>query len=384
LTRNSEINACLWLTRRPRAIQRENQKRPTDVCEEWEEAVTRAVFAFCAVLLCGHSAWAEDVSFRGKTIKMVVGFASGGGTDAAGRFVAAFLGKHLPGQPTIVVQNIAGADGMTAMNFMTQQANSDGLTITMASGSQADPFHYRKPQSHFDPTKFEVIGGTGLGGTALIISKKAEPRLYDKNAPPVVMGSLSGIPRSGMQMTAWGREFLGWNSKWVVGYRGTNDLMVALERGEIDMTATGSIPITQRLLASGDFKILAQSGTLQDGKMGGRPEFKDAPVITKQMEGKIKNPVEAMSFEYWSTLSAMDKWLALPPDTPEPIVATYRQAFKAMIEDPEFIERTKNSTEFTPTSAEDITDWLKTLGKITPEAINYIGVMLNHQGITAE
>jgi tripartite-type tricarboxylate transporter receptor subunit TctC len=315
---------------------------------------------------------------------MIVGFAAGGGTDTAGRFLAAFLGKHLPGEPTIIVQNIAGADGMTAMNFMTQQTSPDGLTITMGSGSQADPFHYRKPQSHFDPTKFEVIGGTGLGGTALIISKKAEPRLYDKNAAPVVMGSLSGMPRSGMQMNGWGREFLGWNSKWVVGYRGTNDLMVALERGEIDMTATGSIPITQRLLGSGDFKILAQSGTLKDGKMGPRPEFKDAPVITEQMQGKIQNPIEAMSFEYWSTLSAMDKWLALPPGTPEPIVATYRKAFRAMTEDPDFIERTKDSTEFTPTTAKDVADWLKTLNKITPEAINYIGVMLSHQGITAE
>jgi tripartite-type tricarboxylate transporter receptor subunit TctC len=91
-----------------------------------------------------------------------------------------------------------------------------------------------------------------------------------------------------------------------------------------------------------------------------------------------------MSFEYWSTLSALDKWLALPPGTPEPIVATYRKAFKAMMEDPEFIERTKDSTEFTPTTAKDVTDWLKTLSKITPEAINYIGVMLSHQGITAE
>ncbi len=352
--------------------------------EMGEGALIRAVLMFCALLLCSQSVRAEDVSFKGKTIKMVVGFAAGGGTDAAGRFLAAFLGKHLPGEPTIIVQNIAGADGMTAMNFMTQQTNPDGLTITMASGSQADPLHYRKPQSHFDPTKFEVIGGTGLGGTALIISKKVEPRLYDKNAEPVVMGSLSGMPRSGMQMTGWGREFLGWNSKWVVGYRGTNDLLVALERGEIDMTATGSIPITQRLLSGGNFKILAQSGTLRDGKMGGRPEFKDAPVITEQMKGKIQNPVEAMSFEYWSTLSAMDKWLALPPGTPEPIVTTYRKAFKAMTEDPEFIARTKDSTEFTPTTAKDVADWLKTLNKITPEAISYIGVMLSHQGITAE
>src|SRR5258707_769005 len=100
------------------------------------------------------------------------------------------------------------------------------------------------------------------------------------------------------------------------------------------------------------------------------------------MQGKIKNPVHAMIFKYWGTLSARDKWLALLPGTPEPIVAPYRKAFKAMTEDPEFIERTKDSTEFMRTTAKDVTDWLTTLSKITPEAIDYIGVMLGHHGIT--
>jgi tripartite-type tricarboxylate transporter receptor subunit TctC len=327
---------------------------------------------------------AQDVSFQGKTIKMIVGFAAGGGTDAAGRIIASYLGKHLPGGPTVIVQNTPGADGMTAMNFLVQQSSPDGLTITMGSGSQADPMHYRKPQSYFDPTKFKIIGGTGLGGTALIISKSAEPRLFDQTAAPVIMGSLSGMPRSGMQMAAWGREFLGWNLKWVVGYRGTSELMVALERGEIEMTATGSIPITQRLTATGNFKILVQSGTLKDGKIGGRPEFGDAPIVTEQMTGKIKDPMEAMSFGYWSSLNAMDKWLALPPGTPEPIVATYRKAFKAMTEDPEFVEKTKGSTEFVPTTAQDVTDWLEKLSTTTPDAIKFISVMLSHQGINVE
>ena len=66
------------------------------------------------------------------------------------------------------------------------------------------PLLYRKPQSQFDPTKFHFIGGVGRGGTMLMIRKDAEPRLYDKSKPPVIMGSLGGVPRSGMQTTAWG------------------------------------------------------------------------------------------------------------------------------------------------------------------------------------
>src|SRR5438046_774879 len=82
-----------------------------------------------------------------------------------------------------------------------------------------------------------VVGG----GSVLIINKEAEQRLHDKRARPVVMGSPGGIPRSGMQMTVWGSEFLGWNTKWVIGYRGTSELMLALERGEIDMTSTANL-----------------------------------------------------------------------------------------------------------------------------------------------
>src|SRR5260221_715516 len=83
---------------------------------------------------------------------------------------------------------------------------------------------------------------------------------------------LSGLPRSGMQMTAWGIEFLDWNAKWVIGYRGTSELMVALERGEIDMTSTGNLFHVQRLLATGKFKVLAQTGMLKNGRRVARPE----------------------------------------------------------------------------------------------------------------
>jgi tripartite-type tricarboxylate transporter receptor subunit TctC len=341
----------------------------------------RAIVAVLTLAVCGSVSQAEEVSFRGKTIRMIVGFAAGGGTDAAARRISTYLGRHLPGSPTVILQYIPGADGLTAMNYLVQQARPDGLTITMGSGSQADPMHYRKPQSNFDPTKFAAVGGVGLGGTALIIRQNAIPRLYDKTAAPIVMGALSGMPRSGMLMAAWGKEFLGWNVKWVLGYRGTSDLIVALERGEIDMTATGSIPNTQRLTRSGDFTILAQSGTLYRGKLGPRPEFGDASLLPAMINGKISDPVQSMSFDYWSTLNAMDKWLALPPTTPTSIVHSYRAAFKSMTEDPEFIAQVKDSTELTPTTSQDVSEWLEKLGLTTNDAMKFITVMLGHQGI---
>jgi tripartite-type tricarboxylate transporter receptor subunit TctC len=343
----------------------------------------RQIGIWATALLMGMSTASaqEPVSFQGKTVLMVIGYAAGGGTDAAGRLIAASLGKYLPGQPTIVVQNIPGADGMVALNYLVQQSKPDGLTITMGSGTQIDPLHYRKPQAKYDPVKLNFIGGAGKGGTVLIINKDAEKRIFDKKADPVIMGALSGMPRSGMQMTGWGKEFFDWNVKWVVGYRGTNDLTVALERGEIDMTATGTIPLVQKMLATGKFKILAQSGMMENGQFVQRPEFGNAPIISKEMAGKIKDPIAQKGFEYWAALNSMDKWLALPPDTPKPIVEAYRKAFIAMSKDPLYVER---GSDYAPTTHQDIETLVHTLSKTPNESIEFITTMLRGQGLAIE
>ena len=338
-------------------------------------------FAAALLVACCTASAQEPMSFQGKQILMVIGYAAGGGTDAAGRLIAGHLGKYLPGQPTIVVQNVPGADGMVALNYIVQQTKPDGLTITMGSGTQIDPLHSRKPQAKYDVAKFNFIGGAGKGGTVLLINKDAEKRIFDTKSEPVIMGALSGMPRSGMQMTAWGREFLDWNVKWVVGYRGTNDLTVALERGEIDMTATGTIPLVQKMLSTGKFKILAQSGMLEDGKFVPRPDFGDTPIIANDMIGKIKDPIAQKGFEYWTALNMMDKWLALPPGTPQPIVEVYRKAFQEMAKDPDYIKR---GSDYTPVSHTDIENLVQTLSRTPDESLTYISAMLRGQGLAVE
>jgi tripartite-type tricarboxylate transporter receptor subunit TctC len=340
-----------------------------------------ACLAAWGVTVSGASA--EPVSFRGKTITMIVGYPAGGGTDMSGRLIASVLGKHLPGEPAVTTQNVPGAEGMTALNFFVQQTRPDGLTITMGSGSQADPTHYRKPQSHYDPTKFAFIGGVGRGGSALIINTEAEARLHARDAAPVIMGTTSGAPRTNMQMAAWGKEFLGWNLKWVLGYRGTNELFVALDRSEVDMTATSNMTLFSRLLAGGKSKILVQSGTTRAGRLTPRPEFNDAPLMPLLLEGRIKDPIAAKSFEYWLTVhSGPDKWLALPPDTPEAVADLYRDAFSRMANDPEFIERSKKiADDFTPIPYSDVEFWMKALGSTRSEVVEFIAAMMRGQGV---
>jgi tripartite-type tricarboxylate transporter receptor subunit TctC len=340
---------------------------------------------FAGLLGCSAAVAQDTMSFQGKTVTMIIGFAAGGGTDAFGRLTATSLANYLPGAPTVVVRNVPGAEGITAMNYLVQQVTPDGYTIVTAASTTADPLNYRKPQSHFDPTTFVVVGGVGRGGSAILINKEAEPRLYDKQARPVVMGSPAGVPRSGMQMTAWGIEFLGWNAKWVVGYRGTSELMLALERGEIDMTATANLFLIQKMLESGRFKILVQTGTFKNGATVARPDFGEAPTLAKLMEGKISDPLAQQAFAYWGNIASMDKWLALPPKSPKGIVDVYRAAYGKMMQDPEFLERgRKTSDDFDPMLSGEVETLINALAKIPPEAIEYSSVMLRKQGLPGE
>jgi hypothetical protein len=332
----------------------------------------------CAVvslipLLAGGARADEAVSFKDRTITMIIGYAPGGGTDASGRVIAPFLAKHLPGQPTVIVRNMPGADGMTSLNYMTAQTKPDGLTVAMGSSTQVDPINYRKAQVLYDPSKFFYVGGVGRGGNVVVISKAAEKRLLDPTQPPVVMGSIGGWPRSSMQVTAWGIAFLGWNARWVVGYPGTNDVIIALEQGEIDMTATGNLFQIKKLTDSGKFDILSQSGSLENGRFVGRPDFGKTPVFNDQMAGRIADPMGQKAFTYWININAMDKWLGLMPGTPAPIVAAHRTAYAALARDPEFVELGQRiSEDFTPMTYRDVEQLVGALADTPPEVMEYV------------
>jgi hypothetical protein len=348
--------------------------------------MTRLIVSLMSVLLaiCGASAQ-EPPTFRGKTITVIVGSPAGGGTDTSARLITALIAKHLSGKPAMVVRNIPGAEGITSMNYFVKQVAPDGLTLIMGSTTQADPMLYRKPQAQFDPTTFSIVGGVGRGGTVLMIRKEAEARLKDKRAAPAVMGALAGVPRSGMVMTAWGVAHLDWNARWVLGYRGTNDLMVALERSEIDMTTTANLFQIQKLRGTGKFDIVSQSGSLQKGHAVPRPEFGDAPVFASLMHGRIKDQIVQKAFDYWSSLTSLDKWLALPPKTPAAFVRAYRAAYAAAAADPEFAELgRKISGDLDPMAFEDVDILISQLGATPPEAIAAISAMLRRQGIDAE
>jgi tripartite-type tricarboxylate transporter receptor subunit TctC len=322
--------------------------------------------------------------FKNQTIQMVVGAEPGGGTDAAARLVAPFFEKYLPGHPAIIIHNRPGAGGVTALNYVVQQTAPDGLTLIGGGNAQLSPITYRKAHGVYDPRDFVYIGGLGRGGTVLIVNKEHEPRLYDYKQSPLFFGALDGT-RSGEQVVFWGMEYLGWNAKIIVGYRGTNDLSIAMERGEIDMHTTSNMFIINKLMDTGRFKIIAQSGSHIGGRFVERPEFPGVPVLADVIGKRISDPIVSQAFEYWQAFAATEKWLGLRGGTPEDVVAAYRTAFAKMIADPDFIARTTGvADEVTPQDPADVRALVEKMAALSPEAERYLKDLQRKHGPNAK
>src|SRR5258706_11955325 len=117
-----------------------------------------ALLGLLSLLLAGTSANAEGLSFKGKTVTVIVGTTTGGTTDFAARLMGAFLAKYLPGAPTLIIQNRPGAHGLNALSYFAQQARPDGLTVAAGSITQLDPQNYPVAQSRHYPASFPIIG----------------------------------------------------------------------------------------------------------------------------------------------------------------------------------------------------------------------------------
>ncbi|SRR6266567_65053 len=322
------------------------------------------------------------VSFKGKTVTLLIGSDPGGGTDASGRLIALHLRKYLPGEPNIVVQNVPGASGITALNYFVHRTQPDGLTAAVGSISTIDPLIFHNANAQYDPRTFRFAGGFGRGGSVIFVNKSAESRLYDKSAKPVIIGSVQAVPRPAIQPVLWCSEFLGWNATWVNGYRGTPEVMLALDRGEIDMTSTASIFQIQDRLKGGQLKLVIQTGSLEGGKVVGRAEFGDAPLFPDLIKGKISDPVARKAFDLWTAMNGGDKWLGLAPATPDDIVATYRDAFAKLAVDRSFLEQGERISEgFAPMPARDVESVVQTLADTSPEAVEYTKVLMRKQGV---
>src|SRR6201991_4142768 len=178
--------------------------------------------------------------YAGKTLRVVVGLEAGGTVDTFARTFAGYLRQHIPGNPTIIVQNMPGAGGKTATNYVFERAAPDGLTmlygpwdpLAQALGDQGLRARYEK---------FEFLGGTGdirviYGRRDMIPGGIKSPADIVK-AETVVLGSLNNTDISGL-LPHLALRTLDIKHKLVLGYRGGNDVFLALQRGEVNVHST--------------------------------------------------------------------------------------------------------------------------------------------------
>ena len=271
---------------------------------------------------------AQAPFYEGKTLRVLIASGPGGGTDTAGRLVARYLPKYLPGNPKIIIQNMGGGGGTIANNYFASEVKPDGLTIMQDSSSSVASFVRGGPAIKYDPKKFRVIGGVARPGTLLMIRNDARDRLTNRAAKPVVVGDTDGI-RNWIAMTVWGAEYLGWNLRWIYGYPGSRELQLAIRQGEIDIWATQNAKLVKDLQREGVVQIV---GTEEDQR---RADFPDAPTFLELLGSKKPTGLSWQAYQAWAGAPELDKYLVAPEGTPDHLVKLLRESFMKVMKDPE-------------------------------------------------
>lgn len=232
----------------------------------------------------------------------------------------------------MVIQNIPGGSGTVASNIFTQEAKPDGLTLLMTASGTLGQFTRGGSAIKFDPNKWRSIGSIPRGGSVLMVRKDVRARLNDPKAKPLVVGDSDGI-RTWVAMTVWGAEYLGWNLRWVYGYPGATDMLVALRQGEMDVWSTQNSAHIEGLVKDKVVDFICQ----QDDER--RPGFAEVPTFLEVLGSKKPSGVSWQAYEAWTGDSAVDKFLVAPTGTPDAILNVLRDAFVKMGKDPELADQ---------------------------------------------
>ena len=300
---------------------------------------------------------AETTFYRGKTLTVLINFATGGPTDIEGRLVARFLGRHLPGQPFIVAQNMPGAGGVTGTNYLGEIAKPDGLTMGYFTG-QFFNLLTADPTLRVDLAKFAYIAS--IEGVAVAYMRKdVPPGIQD----PKDMVKAKGLKAGGLSLNSakdvrfrLQLDLLGVPHQYVTGYNSNSDARLALERNEIQFFTEGTpgyrSQVQPRMVKEGlVIPVYADELVTADGQFRPSAEVPDIPSFSQlyqQLFGKLG------SGPLWETLKtinlthAMQRVACVPPNTSPEAVAALRQGYSQMIKDPDFINEFKKVTRSDP------------------------------------
>ncbi len=287
----------------------------------------------------GHAQ--SDSFYRGKQVRIIVGFTSGGIVDLWARLFGQYLGKYIPGNPDFVVQNVAGGGSMIAANQLYNVAKPDGLTLGMVStGLYFDQLMGAK-EVKFDWGRFGWIGSPVRNFEVLTMRADTPYGSVEdirKAAQPPRCGT-TGTGATGHYFPKFVEEALGAKIQIVLGYPGNRDVEMAIERGEVHCYAITKEAFLREpgrsWLKRGFVRALVQGAQKRD------PLFPDTPTIYELME-KYKTPDPLKRFApVLLSPGAFGRPLIAPPKVPADRIEILRAAFAKMIADPEFLAETK-------------------------------------------
>ena len=333
-------------------------------------AVVMALFQTMA----GQAVYAQDQFYKGKQIRIIVGLSSGGGYDRAARMIARHIGKYIPGNPDLVVQNMPGAGSVTAANYAWGVAKPDGLTLLAPHNNFYLSQLSGQKEVQFDLPKFQWIGS--LENDDMMIFARADAPF--KSMSEVVRQKITpkcgstGVGSSDYVMSKILEETIEAQIQHVTGYPGSSEIALALERGEVQCmgltisTYYGREPFLT-WLKSKFVRFLAQSGRKRDPRVG------DAPTIYELMD-EFKTPATKRRVAEAMLLGG--EWarpLMAPPGTPADRVAVLRTAYEKVAKDPDLIaEAKKMRIDVTPVTGEKLQSMAKEVMVQPPEVIAQI------------
>jgi tripartite-type tricarboxylate transporter receptor subunit TctC len=298
--------------------------------------------------------------YRGKTVNVLIGVGVGGEYDLQARLVARHIGKHIPGNPTVVPQNMTGAGGLKMANYLYNVAPQDGTYIGMIANSFPALQVVGLPGLQFDAVKFNWLGTIAPTVETMAVWHTTGVKTIDDVRKRETIAGASGKGAITYTLPAMMNEVLGTKFKIVTGYSGGNQINLAMERGEVEArnNTWSSWKATKKdWLDHKKITIIVQAGP--------KAADLDAPLV----EDLAKTPEEKQLVELIVSGTQLGRPLATTPNVPADRLAALRAAFVATMKDPEFqAEAAKLNFEVNPV---DGVAMQKVVGKIlsTPKAI---------------
>ena len=287
--------------------------------------------------------------YKGKTVEVYIGFSVGGAYDGYARLLARHMGKHLPGNPTLVPKNMEGAGSLRLANWLAGVAPKDGTVFAIiARGTAFDPLLGRGG-AQFDATKLSWIGSAN-DEVSICTAWHTTPvaTFEDLTAKEMIVGGTGGSADTDQFPRVLNGVF-GTKMKVISGYPGGNDINLAMERGEVQgrcgwsWSSVGATHPTW--LTDKKIKILAQMSLAK------HPDLPDVPLIMDFAKTEEQRQILRLIF----ARQVMGRPFVAPPGVPDDRLATLRRAFMDTMKDPEFLaEAGKGDFEITPVPGEEI------------------------------